>query len=287
MLNVHVVKRIAALLVMATLLTACGGSKAPAAPPPTPPPGVSVALAQWRSDEPVHAIEIAVTNTSQTPVYFSDVQLVTPSFKTLPPQKADALLKRTPRTDLRITYGPANCLPKGLPTVQAATVVANLRTGSEPLRRVVFKVPHPDPLLARLLRDECSEYLVREAADIQFGDDWKQVGEEMRGTLVLTRKGEGVVAVTDVGGTTHYISTPAGKAKPLATLAAGAQRATLGLRLTPGRCDPHAFGEAKKAFLFPVRATVDGGDVRVVIVVPPKPLQERLTAYALKTCGLG
>lgn len=289
--NVQRVKRIAAFLLVTILptglLTACGASEAPAAPPPDPPAGVSVSLAQWRSDEPVHAIEVAVTNTTDTPVYFSDVQLVTPSFKTLPPKRADALLKRTPRTDLQIPYGAANCSPKGLPTLQPATVVAHLRTGSEPLRRVVFKVPHPDPLLTRLLRDECSAFLIKEAADIEFGADWTQAGKVMRGSLVLTRRGTGVVAVHDVGGTTHYIATPVKKSKPLATLDAGAQRAEVALELTPGRCDPHAFAEGKKAFLFPVRATIDGGEERVVIVVPPKPLQERLTAYALKTCGLG
>ncbi|MEV1178030.1 hypothetical protein, partial [Nonomuraea sp. NPDC049784] len=67
----------------------------------------------------------------------------------------------------------------------------------------------------------------------------------------------------------------------------GQQRLEVPITLTPGRCDPHAFAEAKKAFLFPVRASIDGGQERVVIVVPPKPLQDRLITYALKTCGLG
>ncbi|MEU0568092.1 hypothetical protein ABZ297_22285 [Nonomuraea sp. NPDC005983] len=248
---------------------------------------MSVSLAQWRSDEPVHVLEIAVTNSSDTPVYFSDVQLVTASFKTLPPQRADALLRRTPRTDLRIPYGEANCSAKGLPELSPATVVAHIRTGTEQLRRVLFPVPHPDPLLTRLLRDECSAFLVKQAADIEFGPTWTEQDKAMRGSLVLTRKGEGTVAVQDVGGTTHYIVTPAARKRPLAVLEAGAQQVELPVALTPGRCDPHAFAEAKKAFQFPVRATLDGGEERVVIVVPPKPLQERLTAYALRTCGLG
>jgi hypothetical protein len=88
-----------------------------------------------------------------------------------------------------------------------------------------------------------------------------------------------------MNGTTHFIVTPAHR--PLGTLEAAQQRLEVPIELTPGRCDPHAFAEAKKAFLFPVRATIDGGQERVVIVVPPKPLQDRLIAYALKTCGLG
>jgi hypothetical protein len=66
-----------------------------------------------------------------------------------------------------------------------------------------------------------------------------------------------------------------------------AQRAEAPIALSPGRCDPHAFAEAKKAFLFPVRASVDGGEERIVIVEPPKPLQDRLIDYALRVCGLG
>ncbi|WP_344473823.1 hypothetical protein [Nonomuraea monospora] len=231
---------------------------------------------------------MAVRNTSETPVYFADVQLVTPSFATLPARRTDAVIKKTERTDLPVPYGAANCLPQGLPEVRPATVVAHVSTGSEQPRKVVFQVPHPDPLLTRLLRDECSAFLVKQAANIEFGPTWTETGPKselvMRGSLVLTRRGQGAVTVNDVGGTTHYIVTS--DSKPLGTLAAGAQRLELPIRLTPGACSGHAFAEAKKAFLFPVRASLDGGEERVVIVTPPKPLQDRLIGYAKRACGL-
>ncbi|MGW0802860.1 hypothetical protein [Nonomuraea sp. NPDC002799] len=282
-------KRITPPLVVMILLTACGSSERP---PPSagpvsadPPAGVSVSLAQWRSDEPVHAMQVAVRNTGETPVYFADVQLVTPSFSTLPPQRSDSTIKKTERTDLPIPFGAANCSPQGLPEVRPATVVAHVSTGAEPLRKVVFKVPHPDPLLTRLLRDECSEFLIKQAASIEFGPRWERSGEAMKGDLVITRRGTGAVTLNDMDGTTHYIVTP--ERRPLGELKDGRQRLEVPIALTPGRCDPHAFAEAKKAFLFPVRASLDGGEERVVIVVPPKPLQDRLIAYALKVCGLG
>ncbi|MCK2220931.1 hypothetical protein MF672_045070 [Actinomadura sp. ATCC 31491] len=276
-------KRLSLSLATAVLLAGCA---APAPRPSTdPPPGVSVSLAQWRSDEPVHRLQIAVRNATDTPVHFADVRLVTASFRTLPPQKVDTTLGRTERTDLPTPYGAANCLPRGLPQVRPATVVAHLSTGGGPPREVVFRVPHPDPLLARLLRDECSEYLVKQAADIAFGPEWTESDGAMRGELVLTRRGQGRVTLTDVGGTTHYNVTPGHR--PLGTLEPGAQRLEVRVALTPGRCDPHAFAEAKKAFLFPVRASLDGGEARVVIVVPPRPLQERLIWWAEKVCGLG
>ncbi|WP_336209198.1 hypothetical protein [Nonomuraea sp. LPB2021202275-12-8] len=280
--------RVSVYLILAGFLSGCGGPSPQATPSSDPPAGLSVSLAQWRSDEPVHGMQVAVRNTSGTPVYFADVQLVTPSFETLPAQKADTTIQRTDRTDLPIPYGKAVCSPEGLPEVRPATVVAHLRTGSEQaLRRVVFKVPHPDPLLARLVRDECSEYLIKQAADISFGPGWRREGEAMRGTLTLTRRGPGTVAVHSIGGTTHYIAAPVGKANPLVELGAQASRAEAPIELTPGRCDPHAFAEAKKAFQFPVRASVDGGVERVVIVAPPKPVQDRLIDYALDACGLG
>ncbi|WP_345401520.1 hypothetical protein [Nonomuraea salmonea] len=138
-------KRITPALVTALLAAGCT-SAAPASPrPAAPPPGVTVSLAQYRSDEPVHVLQVAVRNIHETPVYFADVQLVTASFKTLPPQRADATIRKTARTDLPLTYGPANCLPTGLPEVAPATVIARVSTGDRPPRAVAFPVPHPDP----------------------------------------------------------------------------------------------------------------------------------------------
>ncbi len=230
-------------------------------------------------------MQVAVRNTTDTPVYFADVQLVTPSFKTLPPERADTTIKRTDRTDIQIPYGAANCSPQGLPEVQPATVVAHVSTGSERPRKVVFPVPHPDPLLARLLRDECSQFLIEQAVSIEFGPKWTVSGKTMRGELVVTRRGPGTVALNEMGGTTHYNVTPEGES--LGVLDAAEQRLVAPIALAPSRCDAHAFGEAKKAFLFPVRASIDGGEERVVTVVPPKPLQDRLVTFALKACGLG
>ncbi|MFI7704799.1 hypothetical protein [Nonomuraea sp. NPDC049480] len=232
----------------------------------------------------MHRMQVAVRNTTDTPVYFADAQLVTPSFATLPPEKIDSTVKRTERTDLQIPYGAANCSPQGLPEVQPATVVAHISTGSEPPRKVVFPLGHPDPLLARLVRDECTEFLIKQVVSIEFGPEWKKSGKVMRGDLVVTRHRPGTVALNEMGGTTHYNVTT--ERKTLGVLDATAQRLEAPIELTPARCDPHSLGEAKKAFLFPVRVSIDGGEEQVITVVPPKPLQNRLIAYVLEACGL-
>ncbi|MEO3803987.1 hypothetical protein [Nonomuraea sp. B1E8] len=282
-------KRITTFLAAVALLTGCGSTGATSGPSPAalsgPPAGVSVTLGQWRSDEPAHRLQVAVRNTRDTPVYFADVQLVTPSFRTVPASQAGAAIGRTERTDLPIPYGAANCPPGGLPQVRPATVVAHLRTGSEPLRKVAFELPHPDPLLARLLRDECSEFLIKQAVNITFGPEWTESGTVMRGDLVVTRRGAGAVTLASMGGTTHY--NVAYDGRRLGLLRATEQRLEVPIELTPARCDGHAFGEAKKAFQFPVRAGIDGGEERVVVVAPPKPLQDRLIGYAFRACGFG
>src|SRR5690606_25995728 len=235
------VKHVTALLLLAGLLAGCAGegpsSSSPAAAPTAPPPpGVSVSLGQWRSDEPVHRMQVAVRNTTDTPVHFVDAQLITASFASLAPEKVDITVKKTERTDLPIPYGKANCLPDRLPEVQPATVVAHVRVGDDTqVRRVAFELPHPDPLLSRLLRDECSEHLIKVAADITFGPEWKRVGDAMHGTLTLTRRGRGAVTVHRIDGTTHYIAAPVEPADPLVVLAADAQQAEVAVKLTPRR----------------------------------------------------
>lgn len=283
------VKWISTLLIGAMLLTACGGSPPPARPSTAPPAGVSVFLTQQRSDEPLHALEISVRNTTDTPVYFADVQLVTESFKTLPPAKIDTTFHRTEQTDLRVPYGEAQCDPRAVPPVRPATVRATLRAGAEPLRKVVFTVPHPDPLLTRLLTAECSAFLVKAAVDFAWGTEWKRSGDVLRGTVTLTRKPGSTREVTlrMIDGTTHYTVRPVRRGEPWAVLEPAQERAEVAVEINPSRCDGHAFAEAKKANRFPFRASLDGEEERVVVVVPPKEIQVRFNLHAVKVCGIG
>lgn len=220
---------------------------------------------------------------------FTDVQLVTSSFATIPAKQVNTVIGQTERTDIPIPYGAANCTPGSLPELRPATVVAHVDTGSGQPRRVVFELPHPDPLLARLLRDECSQFLVEQTASIAFGEEWTEKGSGkdavMHAVLVVSRRGPGELELHEVGATSHYSVRVADD--PPGVLPAGSQRLEVPVRLTPSRCDGHSFGEAKKAFMFPVRASLDGGEVHVVIVMPPKPVQDRLIRYAQRACGLG
>lgn len=212
-----------------------------------------------------------------------DVQLVSDSFRVLPPEKSNALLRRTKRTDLPLKYGEARCAPGDRQRVSPATVVARLRVGEQPTRRVAFPIPHPDPLLTRLLRDECQAGSLRERAVPAFAPRWRERGGRLRGTLVLTRRsGQDAITVRAVEGTTHY--QVASQAR---TLGPAERRLAIPVTVTPARCDPHAFAEAKKAFLFPVRMALNGErESRVIVVVPDQAAQATMLEYAVRSCGL-
>ena len=279
-------------ILAATVAGCAAGAARPEPAEASPPPGVTVSLGQWRSDEAEHMLEVAVRNTSDTPVHFARVQLVTESFRTLPPHPVDTTLGRTPRTDLRIPYGEAVCPPDAIPPVRPAAVVAELRVGDGPGRTVRFPLPHPDPLLARLVREECGAQLLRRRVTVEFGPSWTRRrvdgADVMAGTLELVRHaGDERIEIVEIGETTHFTLRPAaGAARPVAVLPPGTRRLELPVLLRPARCDWHAFAEAKKAYLFPVRVSAGGGDPLWMIASPPKELQTTFTDYARKACGL-
>ncbi|WP_142259905.1 hypothetical protein [Thermopolyspora flexuosa] len=273
-------------------LAACTGPAAEQPGEASPPPGLSVSLAQWRADEADHQVSVAVRNDSATPVHFARVRLVTESFRTLPPHPVGTTLGRTPRTDLRIPYGEAVCPSDRIPPVRPAAIVADLRVGDGPERRVRFPLPHPDPLLTRLVREECGAQLLRRRIDIAFGESWTRVRtsgrDALRGVLRIERRsGNEAIEIVELGATTNFaLLAASGRSRPVAVLPAGTPRLELAVLVTPARCDPHAFAEAKKAHLFPIRAAAGGGDPLWLVASPPPHVRTLFTEHARQACGL-
>ncbi|MEV7802386.1 hypothetical protein AB0O28_05505 [Microbispora sp. NPDC088329] len=272
---------LAAAVVAVVTAAGCGDG---AEPPAEPPPGVSVSLQQNRSDVPVHKMQVAVRNDTATPVYFKDVRLLTDSFRETPPQPVDTVLGRTPRTDFPISYGAARCASTRIPDVEPATVVAHVSVGKGPLHEVRWRVPHPDPLLRQLVNTECGEFLLKQSIDVTFGAGWTRSGRELRGALrVGLKTGAGPVTIQDIAGTTHYDLRPAsGERKPVAVLTGTRD---LPVVVTPSRCDRHAMGEAKQAFLFSLWASAAGTQTYRLIVVPDQPTQRLFESYITEVCA--
>lgn len=276
-------KAVVTALAAVTVLSAVAGCAADT----TPPDGISVTVEQWRGSEVMHQLEIAVHNDSPNPVYVADVQLVTDSFEVLLPKRVGRELQPLPRIDLRIPYGKARCRQDRVPKVSPASVIAHLRAGDEDLREVRFELPHPDALLAKLLRAECEEYLVRQTADFRFAGGWKQSDGWLLGTLVVSRRGSGrPVTVHAIGGSTHYFVRPERQREPVTVLTEAESEQEIPIRIRPSRCDPHAFADAKKAFIFAVWASVGDGEKLYVSFTPPKRTRQLLLDFAVEECDL-
>ncbi len=267
-------RRLAAVLTLMSAL-ACGGQATESTAPPT---GVSVALQQWRSDVAVHRIQVSVTNAAATPLHITDLRLDSGSFEPAAPVRVDTTLPTTPRTDFPITYGKARCDAAAIPPVKPTDVVATMAVGDAPAKEVRFPIPVTDPLLTRLVKYECGEHILKQSATIAFGP-FRREGDDLKGVLTVTSTRP--VTVDDVDGTTHYVLEPE-RRRPVAEIAPGT--AEIPVTIRPTRCDPHAFAEAKQAYLFQVWGHTEGGETYRMIVTPPKDVQEKLLDYAIDVC---
>lgn len=246
-----------------------------------------MSLGQWRTDPAQHTLQIAVRNQSAQRVRFADVQLVTESFEVLPPQRVGSTLGRTLRTDFEVPYGRARCGPDEMSEVSPATVVAHVQVNDEPVREVRFAVPHPDQLLSELFGAECAEHVVRRSVDFAFDDELARRNGSLRGTLVVTRTGgREPVSLDEIGHTTHFRVYPTKAGRPVAVLAPGESELRIPIEVRPSRCDPHAFADAKQAFLFPVWVAVGNAEARYLRFTPPSALRAELFAFAREACGL-
>jgi hypothetical protein len=280
------VKRVLAAVPLSLALAACA-SAAPQRPPQPPPAALTVSLTQGRSDQPKHILTVLVANAGTAPVWIADVRLETPSFAATGFARMDTYVKKAP-VGLRIPYGAARCAASGVPAMAPARVVARIRAADGPQREVGWALPHPDPLLARLFREECEAYVVGQAAEVAFGTEWVKKGRALHGSVVVTRRsGDQRISVTDLYGNVHHrLEARAAVLEP------GARRLEIPVRVSPDRCDPHSFAEAKIAMLFNARVALGDAPPRHLVFRSDRVrtqegrLDEVLLEHARRICGI-
>jgi len=253
-------------IIAATTLVGRSGDRAAAAPP------LSVTVEQYRTDEVARTVKLAVRNTGDTTIEVVDAELVAPSFTPAGQVTTTALVPPGGlRVDIRSGYGRGRCTgPPDQLVSEPASVRLGVRQPNQDIARVTLPLPYPNELLNRLLRLDCQQEALLRIVTVAFGPLRPTADGALAGTLVLTRQsGAEPVTVHDVDGSV-LISVdpePADRPPPLGTLAGGAARLEMPVRVDAERCDGHALGEIKKPYVFPVwlriGATEQNTDVAV------------------------
>lgn len=265
-----------------------------------PPPGVSVSLHQFRVDQVARRLLVGVRNDGPAPIYIKDLRLDSASFSTIPPTPIEQALPPTPRIDLPIPFGPARCTTTSIPDLRPAAIVARLGEDKRHIRKVRFPLPHPEPLLSRTLTRECGTHLLRQSINARFGVTWTPAeasegrggdaerGERkvLRGDLLITRTGRGrPVTIVSLGANPHVNLRPAGWTTPY-PVPAGTGDLALPVEITPARCDPHGFAEAKYAERFALYAEIGDGRRHTLPFEATGGVRTAFDAFVRTACGV-
>ncbi|MDF5755967.1 hypothetical protein [Spongiactinospora sp. TRM90649] len=275
-------------LTVAAAATSCGALTAQGGETnggrPVPP--LTATLQQARIDEAKHVLSVAVRNPGPEPVHIERIQLVAPPLPVLPPEPVDTLVRTTPRVDLRIPYGTATCEgATAVPVPGPAHALAWIREAGG-ARQIRLPLPHPDPLLTRLVRLDCGASLVRRSVDVRLGERWTREGDALTGVVVVERKGAaGEVTLQDIAGSVVFGLAPAkADGKPLAILAAGRARVDVPVRFTAPNCSAHTLADAKKPYAFPAWVGITGLEPQYLEFAVTPDLRQRLDLLVRETC---
>ncbi len=173
-----------------------------------------------------------------------------------------------------------------------AEASAVLELASDAGETATVTVPLPTDVLAGINADECAVREVTDVAAPAWGRADASAGASVDTTLTLTRgAGEGgggagdlAIELVEMKGSVIFDVEPrAGAALPL-VLASGQNEAVLPVTITATRCEPHAFAESKKTFVFAVWISVGGDEPAYVEVRPDQALKDALQS-AFDACG--
>jgi hypothetical protein len=250
-----------------------------------------VTAEQWRQHEVARQVAIALYNDGPVPVRVSRLELVAPSFDGLAAVAVDALLPPGGlRVDVPISYGIGRCDGVNTtPSAEPSTVLVEATPAGGRARTLTLRLAQPNPMLDKLLRNDCEQARLRRAvATVHFGG-WRADAAGLRGTVVVERGAEDTpVTLQDLTGSIMYSldPDPAGRPRPLGTLAAGQRRLVVPVTARPGRCDQHALAEIKKPFVFPAWITLGDGERRYTEIAVSDPDRKLLDRMLRRVCHL-
>ena len=239
------------------LLAACGDDGGSGGGGAT---GVELAATATRSSlfDSQRTFRLELTNEGDAVVTVASVQLDSPLFEPVPASPRDTQLAPGQRLLLPVPYGASICPgsgPSSLVTVVAGDDV------------VVPLDQSPAGVMDALHEVECGEAAVRDAADLDFGDDWTPTGpRSARGAIVVATHGDTEVTIDDVRGNIVFGVRLGDFGPPLLTVAGAGEDGRLPVELVVDRCDTHALIESKRTFKFPLEVRLDGGAPTLVVL---------------------
>jgi hypothetical protein len=243
---------------MATVLfVGCGNSPEPAVSDPE----LRGRVIQSNLDQSLASFRVQLLNDGPEPVDVSDLVLHIEPFPDAA-SAVDAVIRPGRRIDFRVVYGEPTC-SGATPTPAAATAEA-VADG----RPVEIAVEDSHDVLKRLLTLYCDRQRLAEVVAVSLGEKWipDPAGGALLGTIELRRTGgDAEVTMVHMSGSVVFRLQPARPAEPIAVLGTEQGALSVPVRATALRCDPHAFAEGKKNYVFPVWLGFAGGPQEVKV----------------------
>lgn len=266
----------------------CGGGVPRPAGDESPRVAISAEVTQYREDEVAGRLQVSLTNHDRAPVRVESVRLDAPDFAAAATSRPALDLAPGQRTDVPVGYGAPRCGGTVPRRAQPGAVTLDVVTADGARGTVRVALPVPSPTLDRLLERSCRREQLARLLDATFTDLHAPPGAATaRVTLRLAYAGPDAVTVTEVSGSVIFDLVPAPGARLPVTLTRTRPRAAFDVVARPGRCDPHAFAESKKTFLFTVYLSLpSSGGSTYLIVEPDTATKQAMDRWVRARCGL-
>ncbi len=289
-----------AALVAAVAVAAVAGCSGPGpGPEPAPAPGPSggvgstpagqtatlpsiVPTAEAAYPRPLQAdriVEILVGAEGDGDAFVTGVELDTPYFEPGPVSPTVVRVSQGWPGHARVPLTRAVC-PAPAGTSLARVTVAASASG-DVASEVVVTVA--DAALAEINRVECLQRDALDAAQPAFGELLSTDGTQAQATLVFTRGvSDKPVAINGVKGNVIFTVEARDVALPV-PMDSSTRRVEIPVTVRASRCDPHAFAESKKTFVFAAWIQVDGREQYVEF--QPDPVWHTRLQALFDACG--
>ncbi len=216
-------------------------------------------------------LSVATTNGTTEPLTITMIRLHSDHFEPVPVENKRTVIPAGSRVDVQADFGD---LVSCDPGPRQASVEYELAIGDGPTRTVIGDLD-PTPL-DEMLDRECAAIRIAEAVDIGFGSDWARSGDDLIGTISITRRGADLTRVEAIRGTEIFAMVETSDPPLLPLDVDGDIGVPIELFVT--RCDPHVVGQSTRTFEFKIWVGLGGEKPRLAVIDPDPELMDRLTA---------